>query len=517
MDDTAPTSNVPEFSVGDLAFSVKRTLEDTFGRVRVRGELGRVTLPRSGHLYTNLKDDNASIDAVCWKGALSKLSVKPEEGLEVIVTGRMTTYPASSKYQLVIESMELAGEGALLKMLEERKKKLSAEGLFALERKRALPFLPNVIGVVTSSTGAVIRDILHRLEDRFPRHVLVWPVLVQGQGAAEQVAAAIEGFNSLSGEGISRPDILIVARGGGSLEDLMPFNEEIVVRAVANSGIPVISAVGHETDTTLCDLAADLRAPTPTGAAEKAVPVRAQLEAQVLEGQQRLHSAIHRMIGDARKNTENYSARLGAPERLLEGYAQRLDLSGERLGGVYREYLSAKKQRLIEMGAALRHPQELLNEARGRAERQADQLKNVYGLYLSAKKQVLTERSGKLAVPQVIVQHAVSNTERWGERLVDHAPNMIRNFETKLEHFDNLLNAYSPKNVLSRGYALVMDDAGHVVQNGKALGTGANIRIHFKDDVKVDAVVGKGAPDKAKAKTKVNAPSAIKGTQESLF
>ena len=252
-----PRSNVPEFSVSEIAFSLKRTLEDTYARVRVRGELSRVSIPRSGHMYTTLKDDQSNLDAVCWKGVLSRLPIKPEEGMEVICTGKITTYHASSKYQLVIENMELAGEGALLKLLEERKKKLGAEGLFSADRKQPIPFLPRKIGVVTSPTGAVIRDILHRLNDRFPRHVLVWPVLVQGTGAAQQVAAAIRGFDALPKD--QKPDTLIIARGGGSLEDLMPFNEEIVVRAIADCTIPTISAIGHETDTTLADYAATNR------------------------------------------------------------------------------------------------------------------------------------------------------------------------------------------------------------------------------------------------------------------
>ena len=268
-------ANLPEHSVSELSEAIKRTLEGRFERVRVRGEISGFKRAASGHLYMALKDENAVLDAVCWRGLAGRLTVAPEDGLEVVATGRITSYPGRSKYQIVIESLELAGEGALLKLLEERRKKLAAEGLFDPERKRPPPFLPTVIGVVTSPTGAVIRDILHRLSDRFPRRVLVWPVLVQGKGAAEQVAAAIEGFNRLEPDGpVPRPDLIIVARGGGSLEDLWAFNEEVVVRAAAGSRIPLISAVGHETDTTLIDHAADLRAPTPTAAAEMAVPVR---------------------------------------------------------------------------------------------------------------------------------------------------------------------------------------------------------------------------------------------------
>src|SRR5438270_121506 len=288
MDNLDPPSiagNVPEFSVSELSFALKRQLEGAFPRVRVRGEVSQPSFPRSGHCYFRLKDENAVLDAVCWKTTMPRLGIKIEEGMEVIVTGKITTYAGSSRYQVIIDRIELAGEGALLKLLEDRRKKLAAEGLFDLGRKRALPFLPEVIGVVTSPSGAVIRDILHRLADRFPRRVLIWPVKVQGEGSAAEVAAAIEGFNALPEHGSPmlppRPDLIIVARGGGSLEDLWSFNEEIVVRAAAASLIPLISAVGHETDVTLIDFAADRRAPTPTAAAEMAVPVRAELLVQV--------------------------------------------------------------------------------------------------------------------------------------------------------------------------------------------------------------------------------------------
>ncbi|MEK9833406.1 MAG: exodeoxyribonuclease VII large subunit, partial [Rhodospirillaceae bacterium] len=262
--DTAPGDNRPPVvSVAELSGAVKRTVEDNFAYVRVRGEVSGFKRAASGHLYMTLKDADATMDAVCWRGSAGRLEVQPEDGLEVIATGRITTYAARSKYQLVIERLEVAGEGALLKMIEERRKRLAGEGLFDAERKADIPFLPEVIGVVTSPTGAVIRDILHRLADRFPRHVLVWPVLVQGDAAAAQIAAAIEGFNRIApGGDVPRPDLLIVARGGGSLEDLMAFNEENVVRAAAASDIPLISAVGHETDTTLIDFASDRRAPT---------------------------------------------------------------------------------------------------------------------------------------------------------------------------------------------------------------------------------------------------------------
>jgi exodeoxyribonuclease VII large subunit len=311
--------NLPVFSVSEMSQAIKRTLEGSFEFVRVRGEVSGFKRAASGHLYFSLKDESAVLDAVCWRGTAGRLGVAPEDGMEVIASGRITAYPGRSRYQIVIEQVELAGEGALLKLLEERKRKLAAEGLFAEERKQAPPYLPEVIGVVTSPTGAVIRDILHRLADRFPRHVLVWPVLVQGEGAAEQIAAAIRGFNGLPAGGVPpRPDLLIVARGGGSLEDLWAFNEEAVVRAAAESEIPLISGVGHETDTTLIDFAADLRAPTPTAAAELAVPVRRELLDQVLEAERRMGAAGQRLMEDRRVVLEGLGRGLPDPWRLIE-------------------------------------------------------------------------------------------------------------------------------------------------------------------------------------------------------
>ncbi|MBU6471974.1 MAG: exodeoxyribonuclease VII large subunit, partial [Alphaproteobacteria bacterium] len=293
--------NLPEYSVSELSGALKRTVEDAFPFVRVRGEISGLKAAASGHVYFDLKDEKAVLNAIIWKPTARALKLKPEPGMEVVCTGRVTTYPGSSRYQLIVEQMELAGAGALMALIEERKKRLAAEGLFAAERKQPLPFLPEVIGVVTSPTGAVIRDILHRLSDRFPRRVILWPVAVQGEKAAGEVAAAIRGFNALAPGGpVPRPDVLIVARGGGSIEDLMAFNEEVVVRAAAESAIPLISAVGHETDTTLIDFASDRRAPTPTAAAEIAVPVRAELVQQVRDLDNRGHRGFTRAMADRR-------------------------------------------------------------------------------------------------------------------------------------------------------------------------------------------------------------------------
>ena len=339
--------NVPVFSVTELSGLVKSTVEGAFQHVRIRGELSGFKRAASGHLYFSLKDENAVMDGVCWRTSAGRLGIKPEDGMEVIATGRITTYPGRSKYQIVVETMELAGEGALLKLLEDRKRKLALEGLFDEDRKRDLPYLPDVIGVVTSPTGAVIRDILHRLADRFPRHVLVWPVLVQGEGAAEQIARAIRGFNDLPADGpVARPDLLIVARGGGSLEDLWAFNEEVVVRAAAESDIPLISAVGHETDWTLIDLASDQRAPTPTAAAEMAVPVRFDVMAQVADSEGRLLRAIRRRTESKTREVAALARGLPNLQRLVEAAEQRLDDWSERLGNALKAGLRQRRQRL---------------------------------------------------------------------------------------------------------------------------------------------------------------------------
>ncbi|WP_420345294.1 exodeoxyribonuclease VII large subunit [Pelagibius sp.] len=383
-------SNIPEFSVSEISQAVKRTLEGTFERVRVRGEVSGFKRAASGHLYLALKDENAVLDGVCWRGVAGRLSIQPEDGMEVIASGRITSYPGRSKYQIVIDSLELAGQGALLKLLEDRRRKLAEEGLFDEARKRPLPFLPGVIGVVTSPTGAVIRDILHRLEDRFPRRVLVWPVLVQGDGAAEQVAAAIRGFNALpAGGAVPRPDLLIVARGGGSLEDLWAFNEEVVVRAAAESEIPLISAVGHETDTTLIDFAADRRAPTPTAAAEMAVPVRRDLMLQSADLERRMLAASSRLLEERRVQLEGLGRGLVDPRRLLEEMAQRLDERTERLRAAWDRLMAEGRGQLDRLAAALPHPRQLLAVKREQAAAAGERLERL-------RPRLLTERRGEL-------------------------------------------------------------------------------------------------------------------------
>ncbi|MEM1195331.1 MAG: exodeoxyribonuclease VII large subunit [Pseudomonadota bacterium] len=366
--------NDAPLSITEISQALKRTVEDRFGHVRLRGELSGVKRAASGHLYCALKDDKAVLDGVMWRGSAQRLGFAPEDGLEVIATGKLTTYAGRSKYQVVIERLEIAGEGALLALLEKTRARLAQEGLFDEGRKRALPFLPRTIGVVTSPTGSVIRDILHRLADRFPSPVVVWPVLVQGQGAAEQVAGAIRGFSALEPGGlVARPDVVIVARGGGSIEDLWSFNEEIVVRAIAESSIPVISAVGHETDTTLADYAADRRAPTPTAAAEMAVPVRVDLAATLADFAARQRRSVHRPVELGRERLEARTRRMPRPETLLQPQAQSLDDLAERLrrgltqrAGQGREQLAGVAARLspVVLERATRDARQRLASAR---------------------------------------------------------------------------------------------------------------------------------------------------------
>ncbi len=359
MTDTsdAPVSNAQAYSVSELAFALKRTLEDAYGFVRLRGELSKVTHHASGHVYLTLKDEKAALDGVVWKGQVRGLGVRPEQGLEVIVTGRITTFPAGSRYQIVIESMEAAGVGALLAQLERLKARLAAEGLFDPATKRPLPSMPAVVGVITSPTGAVIRDILHRISERWPCRVIVWPCVVQGDAAAGQVAAAIRGFDAMTPDGpIPRPDVVIVARGGGSVEDLWAFNDEALARTVAAAAIPIISAVGHETDTTLIDFVSDRRAPTPTGAAEIATPVLADLQAAVADFERRLARAGGRILEDRRTRLRAAARGLPArPEDVLALPQQRLDHAGSRLGSGLTRNLALHERALIGVTGRLSH------------------------------------------------------------------------------------------------------------------------------------------------------------------
>jgi exodeoxyribonuclease VII large subunit len=455
---------------------VKRTLEGAFDRVRVRGEISGFKRATSGHLYFALKDQEAKLDAVCWRMSAGRLAVAPEDGLEVIAVGRVSSYPGRSSYQLVVESLELAGEGALLKLLEERRKKLAGEGLFDAGRKRPIPFLPEVIGVITSPTGAVIRDILHRLEDRFPRRVLLWPVLVQGEGAKEQIAAAIAGFNAiLPGGPVPRPQLLIVARGGGSLEDLWAFNEEIVVRAAAASTIPLISAVGHETDTTLIDHASDRRAPTPTAAAEMAVPVRAELLADVMQDGARLTRALRRMTEEARLRLDGLARGLPRPAQLIAERIQTLDGCIERLLNARIGYFQRRRDLVSRLAAELPTPRQQMATHRQAVHHAGERMQ-------AGMRALLRERTQRLG-------HM-----RLESRLLS---DMLGRLWDRLEGLDRLLESLSYEQVLARGFALVRNAAGRPLLRAQAVEPGAALTIEFADG-RVDAVADGAAPARPK-------------------
>lgn len=505
MDSESPglqPSNTPEWSVSDLSGALKRTLEDAFGFVRVRAEISGYRGPvSSGHVYFSLKDQHAKIDAVIWKGVFGRLKTKPQEGLEVIATGKITTFAGKSSYQIIIDALEPAGVGALMALLEERRKRLAAEGLFAQERKQLIPYLPAVIGVVTSPTGAVIRDILHRLQDRFPRHVLVWPVRVQGESSAAEVAAAIAGFNALpEGGPITRPDVIIVARGGGSLEDLMGFNEEVVVRAAAASLIPLVAAVGHETDWTLIDHAADLRAPTPTGAAEKVVPVRAELMGLVADLARRQAGAMRR-LSDRRRSDLRASARaLPAPEALLSGPRQRLDLATTRLAPALARNARAYETRLATLAQRLgRHAPGARLAANGaRLDGLSSRLRAGRDALLRAETVRIARASERLddlgqRVARAFAQLRLRRQERaalLAERARRaYAQSVGRNRDTFASLWA-LLRTLGPEAVLSRGYALVRDEAGALIRGAAQTQAGQGLSIQFGDGAIAATVAG---------------------------
>ncbi|MCU0889506.1 MAG: exodeoxyribonuclease VII large subunit [Rubritepida sp.] len=456
--DGSGSTNIPEYGVGELAGAIKRTLEGAFSRIRVRGELTEVKPYPSGHIYLSLKDEGAKIEAVVWKNAVARLGLKPENGVEVIATGRLSTYADRSKYQLIIEKLEYAGEGALLARIEALRKKLLAEGLF--ERKRPLPVLPRVIGVVTSERGAVIQDIRTTLARRFPRTLILWPVAVQGEGAAEQIAAAINGFSALPAGGpVPRPEVLIVARGGGSLEDLMAFNEEVVVRAAALCTIPLISAVGHETDTTLIDFASDRRAPTPTAAAEMAVPARADLLADLAQKTARLDAAAQGRLQGAHLALSRAGRGLPDAPALVAQARQRLDDRGERLRGALPALLAAKRGALAEAARDLRHPREALTRARAGLEAQAQRL-------AAAWAQGMQRRGAAPAMARL-----------------SPAPvqGLLRERGAALAGLAARLEAVSYHAVLARGFALVQDAAGRAVARAAEVAPGGRLTLTFQD------------------------------------
>jgi len=496
------SSNAPEFTVSELSGKVKNFIETEFSYVRVRGELGRVSTPASGHVYLDLKDDKSVISGVIWRGKAAALSIRPEQGLEVIAVGKLTTFPGQSKYQIVIDSIEPAGQGALMALLEERKKKLAAEGLFDESIKKKLPFMPKIIGIVTSPTGAVIRDMMHGFRERFPVHVIVWPVRVQGENASKEVARAIDGFNKIDGRsGIARPDVLIVARGGGSLEDLWGFNEEIVARATASSDIPLISAVGHETDWTLIDYVSDARAPTPTKAAEWAVPKYSELVERLGDLKLRQFKTMSRQLQTKRSDLKSASRGLPRLVDLVGIPRQRLDGAAGRLGQALLGFTRTKRGQFQRFDGRLQ-PHVLMNRIARGGER--------VGLFQQALGRIMVQRlkfsrethnrlSGGLR-PQMIMK-AINQGGQVLHNLQDRRDRAVRSSlqqkRQKLQSLSQLMNSLSYQNVLARGFALVRDDAGEMVRGCSQLNSGDVVNVEFVDG-KVLAEI-QGAADDLKS------------------
>lgn len=525
-EDAAPAaSNVMELSVTEISSKLKRMVEDTFGRVRVRGEIAGYRGPHSsGHMYFALKDEKARIEAVVWRGVAGKLKHRPEEGMEVIATGKLTTYPGSSKYQIVIEQIEPAGAGALMALLEERKKKLEAEGLFAPDRKQLLPYMPLVVGVITSPTGAVIRDILHRIADRFPLHVIVWPVRVQGDTAGKEVAWAINGFNALDEHGgVAKPDVLIVARGGGSVEDLWGFNDEAVVRAAANSMIPIVSAVGHETDWTLIDMAADVRAPTPTGAAEMIVQVKADLEAHLATLGARLRAGLSRTLDSAKTSLKAAMRGLPTPDSLFAVQSQRFDSVASRLS---RGLVSALQTKQLEyQQRAGKLTPSLLGAP---VERKGQRLEYTKSRLLAASKSQIELKSNALAKARLspnLIQPSITDAKRSFEYATNRfdaaKTNRGQALRQKLDQASRLLNSFSHEKTLERGFSLVRDLDRKVITRANQTAQNMPYEIEFADDrvsvIRNDSAKAGGAPSiqspkKTSGKSDEAAPPAKQGS-----
>jgi exodeoxyribonuclease VII large subunit len=484
MNEARPLSNLPEYTVSEISGAVKRTLEENFGRIRVRGELTEVKRYPSGHIYFSLKDEGGKISGVVWKYAVSRLGMEPENGVEVIATGKVSSYGERSSYQLIVERMEYAGAGALLAKIEMLKQRLGAEGLFDAGRKRLLPMLPVVIGVVTSEKGAVIQDIKTTIARRFPRTILLWPVPVQGEGAAQKIAAAIAGFDRIAPGGpVPRPDVLIIARGGGSLEDLMAFNEEIVIRAAAACRIPLISAVGHETDTTLIDFASDRRAPTPTAAAEMAIPARADLLADIQQKTARLTGALNRLMQERRlglsraeRGLPDLPALVGTARQRLDDRAERLRLALPNLLGARRAQFIAAERRLPDLPALIAAARRGVDD---RSLRMLLALPNLVARRRAALGLAGTQLTGGL-------RHALAGARTRGARTLGRLSDAplrasLREARARLEGTAARLEAVSPMAVLARGYALVTDPAGHPLTSATAVSPGSVLRLRFAD------------------------------------
>lgn len=494
VDESPTTSNVAEYTVSEISGALKRTVEDAFGHVRVRGEVSGYRGPHSsGHAYFCLKDDRARIDAVIWRTAFAKLAFKPEEGLEVIATGKLTTYPGSSKYQIVIETIEPAGAGALMALLNERKRKLEAEGLFAPDRKQRLPYLPRVIGIVTSPTGAVIRDIHHRIADRFPVRLIVWPVRVQGETSGDEVARGIEGFNALEPDGaVPRPDLIIVARGGGSLEDLWGFNDEAVVRAAASSTIPLISAVGHETDWTLIDHAADRRAPTPTGAAEIAVPVRAELLANLAGLHARQAGAISRRLEQERKSVAATARALPSPDMLLALPRRRLDEATTALGQCLRVAISEKRRLYGDVASRLSPSRldSLVRDKRSDLRHHETRAAHALEIKLHDLRQRFERTAAGLQPYRITVasEAARLRLDTLGERLSAAQAQATEARRQRIAAAWRMADSLNPLRVLERGYAIIRGEADEPIVRADGLTPGMAFTVQFAENERRSAV-----------------------------
>jgi exodeoxyribonuclease VII large subunit len=487
--------NEPEFSVSEISNAIKRLVEDEFSYVRIRGEIGRVSLPRSGHVYLDLKDEKSVIAGVIWKGVADKLITRPEEGMEVVARGRVTTFGGQSKYQIIIDDLRPAGVGALMAMLEKRKKQFQAEGIFEPEHKIQLPYLPEIIGVVTSPSGAVIKDILHRLNDRFPRKVVLWPVAVQGENCAKEVSRAIDGLNSLAKQNpLIAPDLIIVARGGGSIEDLWGFNEELVVRSAFKSIIPLISAIGHETDTTLLDYVADVRAPTPSAAAEMAVPVRHELLALLDNNEARLTRALSQILSNRSQRLLDFSRSLPRVFGLLEGPTQRLDSISTRLPTSLSSSVRLKKSRLVEISTGIK-PASLfmrLENSRSKFDLQSRQLTNLFAHFIVLKKQTLSSfflRIESLSLKRDIQQEQ-KNLKDLSFRLKKAYDIIAKDLGTKLQSIDRLRETLGYRQTLDRGYAIIRSSDSVITDKSKTLHL-TDLIIEFRDgELLVEKVKG---------------------------
>lgn len=503
IDDPKDGLNDPEFTVSEISGAIKRLIEGEFSHVRLKGEIGRVSFPRSGHVYLDLKDEKAVISAVIWKGVAARLQIQPEEGMEVVATGRVTTFGGQSKYQLVIEQLKPAGVGALMAMLEKRKAVLAAEGLFQTSHKKQIPYLPEVIGVVTSPSGSVIRDILHRLRDRFPRKVLIWPVAVQGDRCAPEVSAAIAGFNRFSpGASLPRPDLIIVARGGGSLEDLWGFNEEAVARAAFASEIPLISAVGHETDTTLIDYVADHRAPTPTAAAELAVPVRHELLATLESQEARMSRAMSTVLTTRGQRIWDVARALPRLETLLENPRQKLDHLADRLPAGLKLALQQHRVKLTQFSGVLR-PAALKNiimVAKQQISSLSPRLEPALLRGIDVRKTTFENTQKRLDIrplERVLVQDR-KDLDQLSKRLSDTGLRHISQLGEQLTALDRLRETLGYKATLKRGYAVVRADQKVVTSKDQAAKSDS-LEIEFKDG-KMKLRSG-GGPKPARAKS----------------